>query len=410
MTLTVGCRSSVAGRRSPLKIAIVVHGRFHAFDLSRALIQRGHEVTLFTNYPRWAVERFGIARERVCSFWPHGVISRSTWWLRQKASVPYPEAWLHRLFGQWAARELIKEPWDVVHCWSGVSEEILRTLEGRRTLTLMMRGSAHIRTQAQILQEEEQRIQTPLDRPSPWIIAREEREYALADRIVVLSSFAYESFVSEGVPSDKLCLLPLGTSLAAFRPAPYVVEARCQRILSDEPLRVLYVGALSFQKGMWDMEVVLHSLGRDRFRFRFVGPMTSEVSGLVAKVHHLVEFVPKQPQRGLPDWYAWGDLFVFPTIQDGFAQVLAQAYASALPILTTTNCSGPDLIREDQTGWVLPIRSPEAFIERLRWCAAHRKELVAMVQRIYNEFQPRDWADVAADFEKLCVESMQTGP
>jgi UDP:flavonoid glycosyltransferase YjiC (YdhE family) len=31
-----------------LKIAIVVHGRFHAFDLARALLRRGHDVTLFT--------------------------------------------------------------------------------------------------------------------------------------------------------------------------------------------------------------------------------------------------------------------------------------------------------------------------------------------------------------------------
>ncbi|MFQ5872901.1 MAG: hypothetical protein ACE5JL_03755, partial [Dehalococcoidia bacterium] len=51
---------------------------------------------------------------------------------------------------------------------------------------------------------------------------------------------------------------------------------------------------------------------------------------------------------------------------------------------------------------VLPIRSPEAFVERLRWCDAHREELVAMVRRIYDDNQPRDWADVAADFEALC--------
>jgi glycosyltransferase involved in cell wall biosynthesis len=87
--------------------------------------------------------------------------------------------------------------------------------------------------------------------------------------------------------------------------------------------------------------------------------------------------------------------------------VLAQAAASGLPILTTTNCAGPDLIREGKTGWVLPIRSPEAFIERLRWCDSHREELAAMVRRIYTEFKPRDWADVAADFETLCLTSLR---
>ena len=40
-----------------LKIAMVVHGRFHAFDLGTSLLRRGHDVRLFTDYPGWAVAR-----------------------------------------------------------------------------------------------------------------------------------------------------------------------------------------------------------------------------------------------------------------------------------------------------------------------------------------------------------------
>src|SRR5205823_1798152 len=97
-----------------------------------------------------------------------------------------------------------------------------------------------------------------------------------------------------------------------------------------------------------------------------------------------------------------GDVFVFPTIEDGYAVVLAQAAASGLPILTTVNCSGPDLVRENETGWVLPIRCPGSFVDRLRWCLAHRSELATMVGAAYDDFRPRDWSDVATDFEHLC--------
>ena len=37
---------------------------------------------------------------------------------------------------------------------------------------------------------------------------------------------------------------------------------------------------------------------------------------------------------------------------------------------------------------------------------AHREELAAMVRRIYNDFKPRDWADVAADFESICLNAV----
>jgi glycosyltransferase involved in cell wall biosynthesis len=385
-----------------MKIAMVVHGRFHAFDLARAVIERGHVVALLTNYPAWAVERFGVPRRHVRSFWPHGVLARAAWRLREKYGALYPEAALHRLFGRWAAAQLSKERWDVMHLWSGVAEESLRAAATGCTLRLLMRGSAHIRAQARLLEEEERRTGAPQDRPSAWMIAREEREYALADTIAVLSTFARRTFLAEGVPSHRLGLLPLGARLSAFRPPREVVEARCRRILDGATLRVLYVGAISFQKGLWDLAAVVRELSASNFDFRLVGPRPAEAAAAVASLAGLATVVPRQPQAKLPDVYLWGDVFVFPTIQDGYATVLAQAAASALPILATTNCSGPDLIRDGENGWVVPIRSPEALIERLRWCDTHRQELADMVRRIYEKFQPRDWANVAADFEALC--------
>lgn len=389
-----------------MKIAIVVHGRFHAFDLARELLRRGHEVTLFTNYPKFVAARFGVPPKRVHSLVLHGMISRVVYRLREKGFWFYPEAWLHTWFGRWAASKVKREKWDVVICWSGIGEETFRALQDTQTLRVCQRGSAHIRTQARLLQEEETRTGSKQDQPSSWMITREEREYALADMIVVPSSFAWRTFLNEDVPDEKVATLLLGVDVRGFRPSRKVIEARCQRILSGEPLHVLYVGTFSFRKGMWDMRDIIRHLKDDRFRFRFVGPVASECEALAEELGPVVTFIPKQPQHRLPEHYTWGDVFVLPTIEDGYAMVLDQAAASGLPILTTTNCGGPDLLREGKTGWILPIRSPQAFIERLRWCEKYREELANMVQRIYHEFRPRDWADVAADLETLCMKAM----
>ena len=388
-----------------MKIAIVVHGRFHAFDLARALGQRGHTVKLLTNYPKWATRRFGISDDMVRSFWPHGGLSRLFNRLCKGKRLPYPEAWLHQLFGRWAAGVLGKENWDVIHSWSGVAEETLRAFSPCRGLQLLMRGSAHIRVQADILQQEEQRTGVALNGPSPWMVAREEREYQLADRIVTLSQFAYRSFIDCGIPSQKLRLSPLGVDVAAFRPLPEVIEARCQHLLAGEPLRVLYVGALSLQKGMWDLRTLLACSVSRRFCVRLLGPQTPEVRPIVADLLAGAEWIPQQPQASLPHWYAWGDIFLFPSLQDGFAVVLSQAQASGLPIIATTNCGGPEVVHEGETGWIVPIRRPDVILERLQWCDTHRQELANMVWNIYAqnaENRGRDWLQVAAEFETLC--------
>ncbi len=389
-----------------MKIAIVVHGRFHAFNLGKALLRRGHDVTLFTNYPRWAVKGFGFPEERVRSFWLHGVASKGAYPICDRLNVR-PERWFNPIFGRWAANQLSEDRSDVIYCFSGISEEVYARCGNGRSLNLVVRGSAHIRTQDRILKDEAQRTGARLDRPDKWIREREEREYELADRIIVLSSFARDSFVAEGVDPARVRLLRNGADTEMFRPAQDVIELRCRRILSGDRLRVLYVGALSLQKGLWDIDTIVRRL-ETRFHFRFVGPVSLDAKRLARELHKVADLLPKQPERELPTWYADGDLFLFPTLQDGFANVLAQAQANALPILTTPNCGGPDLISEGETGWILPIRDPDAFIERLLWCDANRPVLAEMVRRLYTTHRVRNWDDVAGDFEDICENELSS--
>jgi hypothetical protein len=185
----------------PRKIDIVVHGRFYAFDLARELIALGHDVVVYTNYPPFVVARFGVPVARVRSFLSHGIASRIHHQIRRRIGFPDLERYFHTSFGDWASRS-IRPDSDLVYGFSGVMEEILRLPRSKhRGRRWVVRGSAHIREQYRLLAEEEGRVGSTIDKPTPWIIDREEREYSLADRIVVLSTFACRSFEEHGVPN-----------------------------------------------------------------------------------------------------------------------------------------------------------------------------------------------------------------
>jgi glycosyltransferase involved in cell wall biosynthesis len=388
-----------------MKIAIVVQGRFHAFDLARGLLERGHDVRLLTNYPSRAVARFGVPARHVRSDVTHGVLVRAANRMPSVLAPSTVEPSLHKMFGSWAARQLAGEEWDVIHCWSGVSEELLRSTRVRARCRLLMRGSSDIRVQSRLLKEEEARTGAGLEQPSPWMIARELREYELADKILVLSTFSRESFEAEGVSPDKLRMVPLGVDVSAFRLTPQQINDRRDGILAGRPLRVLYVGHVSFRKGIFDLAAAVEQLGGNTsFEFSCVGRVTPEASAIVQRLGTRVAFKGHVPQAALPGVYAAADLFMFPTIEDGFPQVMAQAKAAALPIITTAHCAGVDIVTEGRDGWIVPIRNPGALVERLHWCSAHRREIACMTSRIHDEFRPRDWAEVAADFERVCVD------
>jgi glycosyltransferase involved in cell wall biosynthesis len=389
-----------------MKIAIITQGRFHAFDLAGALLRRGHTVKLLTTYPKWAVRKFGLPDEIVEGFWLHGVLFRILHKLSLGGILWNTPRFLDPVFGRWAARKIVNQDFDIVHAFSGVALELL-TSRSVKAAHLVVRGSAHIVVQDQLLAGEASRAHRRVERPSQTIVQRELLEYGLADCVVTLSSFAYDSFVQQGVPKEQIALLPLGVDVRKFRPTEDTLEARCQRILEGAPLRVLWIGTMSLQKGALDfVDMVTALSAQGRFQFRFVGTVPVAVRHIAKKLAGTVEFVPRRKQWDLPAEYAWGDVFIYPTIQDGFAVVLAQAAANALPIVTTPNSAGPDMIEEGKNGWIVPIRAPKKFVERLRWCDENRQDLADMVRRTAVDFVPRTWDEVALDFEGICKRAL----
>ncbi len=102
------------------------------------------------------------------------------------------------------------------------------------------------------------------------------------------------------------------------------------------------------------------------------------------------------------------DVFVLPSLVEGRALVQQEAMASGLPLIATLNAGGDDLIVEGETGFLVPIRSPEALAEKISWCATHRERLSGMgiaAQKTAAELTWRGYGEnVLAAVQKL------TGP
>lgn len=380
------------------RIAIAVQGRFHAFDLALALLKDGHDVYLLTTQPAWVVARSGFPAQRVISNIGIGLLQRLAGRLT-RLGVPYPIRQIAPLFGAWVAKKLSSLPaFDVLHLWSESSEESLKRFTGPKQLRMVVRGSTHIRFQQRLLQEESQRSGAVQELPSEWICAREEREYALAHRVVVPSTFAQQSFIAQGVPAERVFRLIPGSPATEFSPDPAVLAARWQRYQKLEILRVLVVGTVCYRKGLFDFERVVQSLAPGQFEFRWVGAINREALAAVARLGARVEFTGALDRSELKAQYAWGDVFLLPTIEDGYPQVLVQAAVSALPLITTPNGSGTDLIQADQNGWVVPARDPDALAHCLVQARANPAQLERMSRELLGQYKPRAWQHVATDY------------
>ena len=358
-----------------MKIAVVVQGRFHAFDLTRELIGLGHDVLLLTNYPRRWPEKFGVPARNVRSLVAHGIVSRAALALGKVAGTEkFGETFLHQWFGRWAARKIVENPVDASHCFTGVALETLLSKKSTQKVRSVVRGSSHICLQRRILEDEEKRAGHKIDKPSNWMVMRELQEYWAADLIICLSVFAMESFLSQGIPRERLVLNPLGVQQKLFQATEPVLQARRERILHGK-LRVLTTGTFSLRKGALDYLKVAEKM-KGRMEFVFRGDVAPDARFLRSRAEKVIRFLPRVDQHKLPEEYFQADLFLFPTLEDGYAAVLAQASAAGLPILATTNCGARDFLTDGKDAWIFPIRNPDLLVRKIAWCDENRGSLV----------------------------------
>jgi glycosyltransferase involved in cell wall biosynthesis len=103
------------------------------------------------------------------------------------------------------------------------------------------------------------------------------------------------------------------------------------------------------------------------------------------------------------------DVLVLPSIVEGRALVQQEALSCGLPIVVTANAGGEDLIEEGKTGFLVPIRRPEAIAEKLAWFAEHRAEIPSMADEARKMAGATNWRayenKVITGIQRLIVNS-----
>ena len=72
-------------------------------------------------------------------------------------------------------------------------------------------------------------------------------------------------------------------------------------------------------------------------------------------------------RNDMPFLYQISDIFVLPSIYEGFGLVAGEAMASRTPVIATQAVSVTNLIRDNETAFLVPTRDAEAIAEKVKW-------------------------------------------
>lgn len=194
-------------------------------------------------------------------------------------------------------------------------------------------------------------------RPRPgMVVEAEKEEHEQADRVVAASSFTRRTLVEHGVAEEKIKVLPYGVGRDFLEAG----EKRKKRE-AGRKMRFLFLGHLSARKGLRQLleawrgieggELVLMGGGDP-------GPWKQAAGANVI-------FPGGGDRRQVLEEMARADVFVFPSLFEGFGLVLLEAMAAGLPVITTENTGGPDLIGQGQEGRLVSAGNVKELAEAM---------------------------------------------
>ncbi len=196
------------------------------------------------------------------------------------------------------------------------------------------------------------------------------QETKMAARFLVASTFTRDSLIENGAEASAITVIPYGVDLERFRPA-------AQAPSTSGKLKLLFVGRINQRKGIKYLLEALRLLDMQELELTICGRVLDDLA-LFKPFASQVRIRPSVSAEELVQAYQAADLFVFPSVAEGFAQVLLESLACGLPILSTTHTAAPDLIEDGEQGFIVAPRRPDLLAEKIAWAASHRPELARM--------------------------------
>ncbi len=269
---------------------------------------------------------------------------------------------LHPWFDRWT-KSLI-QPGDHLISSFGFTNDSFRVVRSHGGKTFYSAGNSHPRNLWSIVEEEHKRWDCP---QPPYARFQHQRVLAMipmVDYVLSPSSFVTRSFLAQGFRPEQILRNVYPLDLAHFTP-------RTAPRPKARPLSVISTGSLSLRKGtpylLEAFRLVLKKI--PTARLLLTQDIMDSVKSIVERHSDLpIDWAPALPHPKLAERLRSADIFVLPSLEDGFGRTVTEALACGLPAIVTPNTGAADLVQPGINGDIVPIRDPSAIAEAiLKW-------------------------------------------
>ena len=214
------------------------------------------------------------------------------------------------------------------------------------------------------------------------------KECALADQIIVNSDWSSQALEKTGIEQKKIKVAPLAYQTP--RGFNQISKKYPTKFDAQRPLRVLFLGQVILRKGIAALLETIKLLENRPVEFWFVGKVAIKLPRELKK-HRQIKWLGKVSRHTTSHYYQQADVFLFPTLSDGFGLTQLEAQAFHLPIIASQFCGS--VVKDRINGLILPSVTAEDIADTLLFCLRNPHQLAlfsqASIQQLGNFSLPK---------------------
>ena len=327
------------------------------------------------------------ARMKRLRGWPL-ILERNRWFQQHGLE------WLHRMAPKLESSG--KQP--ALFAYSYAALELLRFAKTRGWLTVLGQIDGGMCDEEIVTNEHRQhKALSSHWRPAPaeyWNCWKE--ECALADKIIVNSAWSKRLLVGAGIDHAKLNVIPV-----AYEAEPRSFQRSYPEKFSvSRPLRVLFLGSFALRKGAAAVLEAMKLLENEPIEFWVVGSTGVEIPSALRESPK-VKWFGSVSRETTADYYRNADLFLFPTISDGFGMTQVEARGWRLPVIATPFCA--PIIQHEVNGLVVSEVNGTLLSNAIQYLLNDPSHLEQLSEGSTEEYRAYSFATVREQILSLGV-------
>lgn len=238
-----------------------------------------------------------------------------------------------------------------------------------------------------------------------------------ADRIVAATQAEYAQLLwLYRADRRKIVIVPPGVDTDRFYPRS---QEAAKSKLGIKMVRnlLLFVGRIEPLKAVDTILEAIDLVGREyphlleKLSFAVIGgdpdnPTDRELSRLKAlsdelNLSDVVDFLGAKDHRLLPWYYAAATAVIMPSDYESFGMVALEAMASGTPVIASDVGGLAYLIKDHETGFLVPVRDPVALADAITSLLADTARYTGMSRNAAKLARQYAWSTIASDLLNL---------